>query len=404
MKIENAINRAIKNFGNNVLSDSKLINILNDYNAFEEDKTLKFMFSSFQSLGYLEKIQKVNNWDFESKIIINDIISQTGFEEIKVKNLVNRIAFALGIIEHYQPLSLSPSYNIREAISCITDKDILKIGGPIIERNQFICDDTLKNIILDEGITTIKAGAFKGCRNLRNIVLPYTLKEVENCAFEKCNLEQIEFHGTVPPHIDSNLFGIDKFEKTFGDVKRVIIPYGTEKSYVHAWNAVKMKNLRVNLFPIDGKSFSSDGFEKIKNDNKVSDRVLRLNHTNGIINRNSFAEKGSPMSIFCDVIIIPEGTKKIIDGSFPDIGFPCLSKRIKIIMPFSLEEIGEMAFPYAMMQIEFQSPNPPKVNGACMPWGGNVELIIPKGTLYVYTKASLNWCREARYFLKITEV
>ncbi len=53
--------------------------------------------------------------------------------------------------------------------------------------NQFFRDiTTLKNVTLNEGVTSIKDYAFAGCSGLTGIVIPSTVSKIESNAFENC--------------------------------------------------------------------------------------------------------------------------------------------------------------------------------------------------------------------------
>lgn len=55
----------------------------------------------------------------------------------------------------------------------------------------FAYRDTLKEIILPDGLTTIGYQAFFGCRNLETIVLPESITSIGDSAFDECNINLV---------------------------------------------------------------------------------------------------------------------------------------------------------------------------------------------------------------------
>ena len=65
-----------------------------------------------------------------------------------------------------------------------------------IEEEAFLCQDSLKKVILPE-LDRIGADAFRGCENLKTVILTGAVEEIQEQAFMGCrNLEEISFNRT----------------------------------------------------------------------------------------------------------------------------------------------------------------------------------------------------------------
>lgn len=49
-----------------------------------------------------------------------------------------------------------------------------------------LCENKIKKLVIENGITTIGIGAFDSCLNLEEVILPETIVEIKKYAFHKC--------------------------------------------------------------------------------------------------------------------------------------------------------------------------------------------------------------------------
>lgn len=70
------------------------------------------------------------------------------------------------------------------------DRDITTIGG-------FNVLTTLKRIVLPDGVITIAPNAFRGCSNLQEIIIPYGVATIGSGAFTLCDLRRIVIPASV---------------------------------------------------------------------------------------------------------------------------------------------------------------------------------------------------------------
>ena len=112
-----------------------------------------------------------------------------------------------------------------------TATDTLLYGGPASEvprdvkaigKNAFRFCDTLKSIVLPEGLTKIESSAFVGCHNLETINLPEGLETIGDKAFFSCEaLTGIDIPNTV------KTIGGTAFANCYS-LTRINIPAGAE--------------------------------------------------------------------------------------------------------------------------------------------------------------------------------
>lgn len=75
----------------------------------------------------------------------------------------------------------------------------------IIPSNCFTNNESIKNFVVPEGITTLAASAFYPCNSLQKLTLPTTLTKIETKAlWLVTKLKEIYFKGSVPPSITND--------------------------------------------------------------------------------------------------------------------------------------------------------------------------------------------------------
>ena len=96
MTFQDAIINVVKDFGRDVLTQSSLFNILNDYHAFDESRSFKMIMKTLISEGYVEQILHVEEWESGSLSLLTRSVEATGMQRNKVEYLLNSMAFAVG--------------------------------------------------------------------------------------------------------------------------------------------------------------------------------------------------------------------------------------------------------------------------------------------------------------------
>ena len=217
----------------------------------------------------------------------------------------------------------------QEYVSMSYKKGVLTIkgkgemGDPI--KTTVYENKNIKRVVIKKGVTAIADFAFEGCKKLKEIILPSTLKKIGACAFEGCPIKNI----TIPKSVKSIEPGafagssiksitipktVKKLgEGVFGDCKKLesitmpgnigVIKYEEPddeyqpKSFVgdSCKSLKKIKfttSLNINILKRVGKS---GGFEVLANDPKYKS-------VNGLL----YSKDGKTL------LRIPHGRKKVI--------------------------------------------------------------------------------------------
>ena len=94
---------------------------------------------------------------------------------------------------------------------------------------KYMCKGStaLESITIPEGITRIGAEAFSDCSNLKDVVLPSTLKKIEKNAFSGSSLKSLEIPESVTSLNQGCFFGCDNIKLTTprrGGANKLMLP------------------------------------------------------------------------------------------------------------------------------------------------------------------------------------
>ena len=108
------------------------------------------------------------------------------------------------------------------------------VGLDYVGKEWFRGCRKLTNIVLPKTIKTIQEYAFASCTSLQEIDLPAALTEIGSCAFADCqDLKTIRVLGTTP----ATLSGTDQFNKNNG--LKIYVPAASVDAYKTAWAEYK---------------------------------------------------------------------------------------------------------------------------------------------------------------------
>lgn len=96
MKLYEAIKTIVQEFGKEIVTNAKVINVFSDYNAFEESKTFKVILKNLIAEGYMDQLMYVRDWANSQDRIINNFIAATSFNEANASYVINSLAYGLG--------------------------------------------------------------------------------------------------------------------------------------------------------------------------------------------------------------------------------------------------------------------------------------------------------------------
>ena len=105
MKLYEAIKTIVQEFGKEIVTNAKVINVFSDYNAFEESKTFKVILKNLIAEGYMDQLMYVRDWANSQDRIINNFIAATSFNEANASYVINCLAYGLGYTQTFPAYS-----------------------------------------------------------------------------------------------------------------------------------------------------------------------------------------------------------------------------------------------------------------------------------------------------------
>ncbi len=262
----------------------------------------------------LVKRKSTDNWSFKQIMIF-------GFAIIVLASIIFMQADNASAAKKKKQTQEYVSMSYKKGVLTIKGKG--EMGDPI--KTTVYENKNIKKVVIKKGVTAIADFAFKGCKKLKEIILPSTLKKIGAYAFEECPIKNI----TIPKSVKSIEPGafagssiksitipktVKKLgEGVFGDCKKLesitmpgnigVIKYEEPddeyqpKSFVgdSCKSLKKIKfttSLNINILKRVGKS---GGFEVLANDPKYKS-------VNGLL----YSKDGKTL------LRIPHGRKKVI--------------------------------------------------------------------------------------------
>lgn len=109
MKLYEAIATIIQEFGKEIVTNAKVINVFNDYNAFEESKTFKVILKNLIAEGYMDQMMYVRDWSASQNRLISNFIAATSFNEANATYVIQSLAYGLGYTKSVPVYQSSPT-------------------------------------------------------------------------------------------------------------------------------------------------------------------------------------------------------------------------------------------------------------------------------------------------------
>ena len=219
-------------------------------------------------------------------------------------------------------------HNKLEAI--IVPEKIGKSFVTTIGNGTFEDEDDIREVIIPEGVLEIQTGAFRQCKNLKKVQIPKSLLKIKDYAFVECPLIELEFVGEnnlikkkakieLQAKEGPSLWEIDDCEN---DKSVAIVAYkGIEKD-------IKIPN------EVNGKKvikIVSFDLENLRKEDVVS---IVIPKTIKEIDSGTFKD-----FVNLRKVVLPEGLKELSSGLF----YGC--KELACVnIPESLAEIGSSSF------------------------------------------------------------
>ena len=153
MNFQKAIVSVINDYGKDILLKSTVINILSDYNAFQESKAFKVILKHIISEGFLDQIQYIKNWETSHPQLINRFVENTGFQYDKSLYVVSSLAYALGISQ------TTASYNINNPQQLASPQPVVNHTPTKISHSSLNLTMMKLNKLSDEKLVQYKENA-----------------------------------------------------------------------------------------------------------------------------------------------------------------------------------------------------------------------------------------------------
>ncbi len=242
------------------------------------------------------------------KTISGDLLSSTGFNNIKAKTLiipstVQKISQSAFARCKFEEVIFEGNYNL------------------VLESNVFASSAKLKRVVLPEGLVTIPQNLFNGCANLTEVVWPSTLRNIDTGAFTGTGLSgEIELPSTVKVISYMAFANCDKITK-------VILP--EELEAIYGFTA----HVTARTYQIFDGCTALESFEISENNNYFTtvDGVLYL--------KDGKTLYAYPQGKKDETFRIKEGVEVIKMYAFKDN-----TSLKEVVLPSTLTTVGSAAF------------------------------------------------------------
>lgn len=380
-----ALKKAVDDYGADLLKDIRRANaILMDY-APHQSRERKLIISALEE-GTGRDIEKALNKGSQEQHVciihcVRRLVDESWVTEDAARFAVESIAFSLGMqVEG----SISARDN-RDNVPIIqtAEKELKKGERPSapVDLKEFLCDyqvigykafaadQTITDIVLPQGIRTIKSKAFASCVNLKRIVLPNSIEEIGGGVFSGCeSLETIVLERNANYTVVNGML-IDKKNKVLiraskGISDRCVIPAEITEIQMMAFEKSNVQTIVLpkNLKELSGKEFvdcnALQGFE-------IDFRNMYYSCVDGVIHTRDRTTLVRFPAGYQGVNYIIEDTVTQIESSafsgsvkIETITFTSNLKSIgpkafencrrlsSLVLPSSVKIIGERAFQY----------------------------------------------------------
>lgn len=111
MELHQAFKYIIRSEGSAILNELRLVNILNDLNAYQDIQGAKYMVRAIIEDGYSDKFVQIGALNTQANDLIRKFHSTTGFNQDSIERIFNSIAFGLGWITQMPVSPSSPTQN-----------------------------------------------------------------------------------------------------------------------------------------------------------------------------------------------------------------------------------------------------------------------------------------------------
>ena len=288
------------------------------------DEALFLQCVNLASVTVPASVTSVSEWTFESYTKLNLIVDKGSYIHEKCKEYGWFYTFSG---EDYKDSftiknGILTAYTGNEAVVTIP-KGVTAIGKNVFSWIDNVGDRIgIEKVILPEGVKSLGEMAFSGCKNLKEINFPSTLKTVNYGAFAQCGFTEV----TVPKTLKLTMNDGGMFQSC-ENLEKVTLQQGlTSMGYAMFWEC---ENLKEVYIPSSVKTVGASSFENYENLEKaVLAEGVKTIDWYAFANCTSLTE-----------VVIPNTVKTINAGAFEG----CYSLT-ELTIPVSVTKIEKDAF------------------------------------------------------------
>lgn len=220
MIIQEALIQAVSKYGKEVLADSQLLSIIDDFHGFEEMPAARYILKLLQKNGCIDRIideddftqmrvllmaQKLNYlFGYDTKMVEQIIKSLNTAIIANLSTEVKKEDFANARKDDTR------TYYSKDGLRLLHSRENLKIHYTIAQNTQVICDEafdegwrwfsksaecdegfSLNSVVIPDSVLKIGDRAFASCVFLKEVTLPQKLVFIGEAAFSSCSSLQI---------------------------------------------------------------------------------------------------------------------------------------------------------------------------------------------------------------------
>jgi len=243
---------------------------------------------------------------------------------------------------------------VKEVI--ISETFVAMIPGSGNANNGSFQETTFETITFEEDITMIPVNTFRGCKPLKEIVIPETVTTMGSGVFYACtNLEKV----VLPDSLTEISSGAFEICRALTDIN-----FPSNLSKISSDAFAHCESLNIKELCTDGLTIGSDAFEDVTIEKLIICETFKANGTSGsfggaIINGVGFEEGMTTIPEYAlrdcqsiTEIIIPEGITTIGKRAF----YTC-KQLVKVVIPNTVTSIGSNAFRYCKKLSDLTCPS-----------------------------------------------
>lgn len=129
MELHLALKNIVNLSGTSILKEQRLVNILADFNAYDDVPSAKFIIKTIIDERYMEKLLANGKWDLNCEKLIDQFAAMTGIVKENVCYVFESLGFSLGwnttsvtIPPHTQTsLSNTPTKSNNKGLQCVLE-------------------------------------------------------------------------------------------------------------------------------------------------------------------------------------------------------------------------------------------------------------------------------------------